>query len=69
MKYDVRPLVRARQLRGITRTELAALVGRSESMIWRIEKGERGGEATIFAMAKALDVPMSALLPKERKHA
>ncbi len=60
-KYNVAPLVRARELKRMSRAQLAAKIDRTENMVWKIEHGTSTSERTIFAMSRALDVPISEL--------
>lgn len=70
VKYNIEPFRRARQLKRMSFTELAAKVGLSENMVRRIEKGERSpSEKTVFRMSKVLEVPMEEILPKPRRSA
>lgn len=58
------PLKAWREYRGISQTELARAIGVGPSTLSRIEVGKRIGRmATRRAIAKALDVPASALDP------
>jgi transcriptional regulator with XRE-family HTH domain len=67
MKYNIEPLIAARQLKRLSLTQLAAQVGVTESMIRKIENGDRASEKTIFKMSEVLDVPMSEILPPKTK--
>jgi ribosome-binding protein aMBF1 (putative translation factor) len=72
MKYNIAPLIRARQLKRWSATELAAKIGRSENMVRKIESGTRTSEKTIFKMSEVLEVPMEEILiepavPRKRK--
>lgn len=52
-----------RQERGLSTTDLAAMAGISNSMLWRIESGQVAASLrTLQAVASALRVPMAALL-------
>ena len=59
---------RVRDLRkklGLTQVQLAAKTGLSRSQVLRIEAGERGASLkAAVALAKALRVPINALLEK-----
>lgn len=63
MRFAVEKLIRARQLRKWSRAKVAAKVGVTENMIYKIEHGERASEKTIFKMSTVLDVPMEEILP------
>lgn len=69
MRYNVQKLIRARRLKGWTRARLAAEIGRSENLIYKIERGTRAGEATLFKIAEALDVPMKSILLRDEGNA
>lgn len=52
-----------RQERGLSTTDLAAMAGISNSMLWRIESGQVAASLrTLQAVASALRVPIAALL-------
>lgn len=48
---------------------MAAEIGRSENLIYKIERGTRAGEATLFKIAEALDVPMKSILLRDEGNA
>jgi len=66
MKYNIDVLIRARQLKRWSKTELAAKIGLTENMVHKIETGSRTSEKTIFKMSEALGVPMERILPKQK---
>lgn len=64
MKFNPKPLIRARRLKRWTRERLAVEIGKSPDMIYKVERGLRASERTIFAMSEKLGVPMEKLLIK-----
>ncbi len=62
MRFAVEKLIRARQLRKWSRAKVASKVGVTENMIYKIERGERASEKTIFKMSTVLEVPMEEIL-------
>lgn len=65
-EFDVQPLIAARKKIGWTTTELAARIGRSDSMVRLIEAGKNKSFTTIFRMSEELKVPMSKVLINRR---
>ncbi len=61
-KFNVQKLIRARQLQKRSRAWVASKVGVTENMIYKIERGERASEKTIFKMSTVLEVPMEEIL-------
>lgn len=70
MKYNIEPLIQARQEKRLTLTELAARIGVTEDMVRKIEKGvRRPSEKTVMRMSSVLDVPMAELIGKRKRSA
>jgi transcriptional regulator with XRE-family HTH domain len=67
-KYNIKPLDRARQLKRLSTTQLAARIGLSDAMVRSIFTGRRRpSEKTVFAMSQVLDVPMEEIIAVSRK--
>lgn len=61
-------LAQARQVRGITQTELAARLGRPQSYISKIERGERKIDLIeLFELCEALELPPLELIAEVYK--
>jgi transcriptional regulator with XRE-family HTH domain len=61
-----RRIMRFREMRGLTTTELAKRVGISQAQISRLENAKQGfRSATLFKIADALDVPVIVFLLPE----
>lgn len=60
--FNVRPLIRARQLKRWSPERLAVECELSASMIYKIESGERTPEKSIFRISKKLGVPMKDVI-------
>jgi transcriptional regulator with XRE-family HTH domain len=60
-----RHLIDAREARGLTRSELAAILGVSEAWIYQLEEGWRNPSlTTLLRIADALECPLSDLDPR-----
>lgn len=65
-KFNLEAMKRARQLKRLSLTALAAQVGLSENMVRKIENGERyASEKTAFKLSEVLDLPMEEILPNK----
>lgn len=57
-----------RERLGITADEVAAFIGQTASSIYNIERGERRVYIhTLYAIAEAMNVQLSDILPEEAK--
>lgn len=69
MKYKVDLLIKARQLKRLSKTQVAAGIGMSYAMVAKVESGERASEKTIFKMSEFLGVPMKKLMAEDSSDA
>lgn len=64
---DIEPLILARRRKGWSDTQLAAAIGKSQNMVYKIERGIRTSERTIYKMCDALGVPYEVVFPERPK--
>jgi transcriptional regulator with XRE-family HTH domain len=67
MKYDVKPLIKARLKKRLSRAHVAAGIGTTEQTIRNVENGKSQSEKTVFAISALLEVPMDKLTLKRRR--